>query len=374
MKSCSIRAHNISMNLSRGYACTLKSKSGPLKYHLNDSITISNLNASATRINFPVDFTKTSRNKLNLDLYVLADTTEFMRRIHEELRELLPVLKHSLNKRRPNIVAPYFRNHASIDVRAKIGLGVYRDEREKPGNGFEQLLPLSKSTTRLKEALFKMHADRGLDEPEANLFALFQIATNESVVNWKKNSRKLVLLIGKSVGHEPSCIQAYPKLTRGTVSKNLNNKSITLFAASNPPGALDLLTSSFGCGSENKLTDAGQTSHITKATGGVLMNERREVFNVPKILTAFNSKLVRIRKGSVRCGDHRIIYSPQLPVDISPNDHFNITVLANRTALCKAGRTDTNCTIKLRIDGFDSSFTRFRLRMASKNVTGCTKE
>ncbi|HEY8019610.1 MAG TPA: hypothetical protein VIH93_00825 [Thermoanaerobaculia bacterium] len=88
------------------------------------------------------------------------------------------------------------------------GVGNYRDFKDSiwPATlpAFQPQLAINPSTAAAATAIGAWFADEGGDTPEAQLYALQQVAQH-NLVGWRPNALKFVVWFGDAPGHEPIC-------------------------------------------------------------------------------------------------------------------------------------------------------------------------
>lgn len=140
------------------------------------------------------------------------------------------------------------RNAASAIIAATSGLGDvqwgvggYRDITD--AFTYRELTDLTADETAVQTAINTWSAGGGGDFPEANLYALEQVATG---MEWRAGSTRIVVWFGDAPGHDPS-----NGVTQADAINALTGENITVHA-------LDA----------GRLDDTGQATAITAATGG----------------------------------------------------------------------------------------------------------
>lgn len=200
---------------------------------------------------------KAGRVQMPIDIYLLADNTGSMTRTVPKVKEEFTKLINAVSDA-PQFKDPYF------------GVGSFHDEKDGGTDfGFRHLQRLTSSRALAQQAVNKYVAENGGDTDEANLVALYKIAT-EDKIGWRKGSRKIVVYFGDAPGHEPTC-GPFGTLNRNIVADALNKKNISVIAVSLSPSYFDDKTSSLpGCrgppGAEN------QAQFITSQTNGNLLD------------------------------------------------------------------------------------------------------
>lgn len=244
------------------------------------------------------------------DFYLLSDATGSMTAQIASVQDRFGMLVNA-------------RREASGDV--AFGVGYYRDEEDSPP--FENLQSITKDLGAVDNAINRLEAKDGGDTPEANLFAINQVAT-ESSIGWREGSRKILVYFGDAPGHEPTCPAGSGPLTRDAVVNQLNDKGIavvsTNFATAANQG-LDAATFSargptFGCPAQ-ETTPVGQATRITSGTLGALRlsNDPRALIDV--ILESIESLPQELSVSTTDCdGKVAITFAPDLPIKIAAGE------------------------------------------------------
>jgi len=157
----------------------------------------------------------------------------------------------------------------------QFGVGNYHDFPE--ANVFQNQQVITANQAAVTAAINAWTASGGNDIPEAQLYALHQVA---SVAGWRPAAQKYIVQFGDAPGHEPICAPVWGggfNITRATVISDLqavtapnqpNGIAVLAISVSSGPGLDAASTGGYtGCPS-NGLT--GQATAITSATGGSL--------------------------------------------------------------------------------------------------------
>ncbi|WLQ16276.1 PEP-CTERM sorting domain-containing protein [Hahella aquimaris] len=127
------------------------------------------------------------------------------------------------------------------------GVGGYRDARDL--FAYRTLTDITSDTAVTQAAINSWTAAGGGDFPEANIYALEQVA---STVSWRPDAERILLWFGDATGHDPS------------LGSTEASATAALQAASIQVEAIDVGNCAFGfC-----LDGTGQATRITNATGG----------------------------------------------------------------------------------------------------------
>jgi len=170
----------------------------------------------------------------------------------------------------------------------KFGVGEYRDF-DNAGDtslAFQNLQSITASPAAVTAAINTWSASGGGDLPEAQFYALDQVAGSPAI-GWTPGVKHIVVWLGDAPGHDPICKAASGlpyDITEASVTAKLVAGQITVLAVSifdgpaDPAGLNDDPTKLGGplnaayaaCGAPGGAT--GQANRIAPATGGVVVN------------------------------------------------------------------------------------------------------
>lgn len=255
------------------------------------------------------------------DIYFLADATGSMNGI--------------LN----SVKANFLKLAAETDKMGDVayGVGIFRDERELT-SGFRNVEPITTSLDKARAALSKFAAKDGLDSPEGNLVALYQIATQPKNIGWRDGARRVILFIGDNPGHEPSCVKGIEgAVTRERVIMLLNGANIAVISLTFSTPGLDGVPSLFGCRT-GAAAKGGQGTAIAKATGGRIIKGYDSTFNVADVVGAIKmlTKEVSVVQNSCK-GFVDIEFGRKLPTFLEFGSSVEAT-LKPMQSICKLGK------------------------------------
>eukprot|EP00737_Agarophyton_chilense_P001524 gb/GEZJ01001713.1/.p1 GENE.gb/GEZJ01001713.1/~~gb/GEZJ01001713.1/.p1 ORF type:complete len:220 (-),score=22.56 gb/GEZJ01001713.1/:349-1008(-) len=189
------------------------------------------------------------------------------------------------------------------------------------------------------------------DFPEANLAALYTVATSDEI-GWRNGSRRIVVHFGDAPGHEPSCINSL-ELRRGNVISALNNRGITVVASSFFPGLNDE-TTSFGCDSDAEPApqDVGQADAITSGTGGSLVELEEQTQVIENALSSVSSlaQILDVDSSDCEAQNLMVSFAPALPLTISSGRSESISESLQITA-CGDDKGAFSCTVRFTLSG-----------------------
>lgn len=279
--------------------CGLKTGT-PARIFPGELVDIRNVKP-AVAFNLNVDFDITGTvGSVKTDLYLLIDATGSM-------SSAIRTVKQGFN-----------RLSKMLQARTDFGFGsgIYRDEEELD-DGYQHLQSITADMDVARDGLKGINAQGGLDSEEANLVALYKIAV-DNPVQWREGAKRVILMFGDYVGHEPTCALDGITLTRDVVIDALKDAGITVIALSTQFGSLDVRTQPFGCGGRG--APAGQTSAITRETGGKFVtlsdDNDTEIFG-DTVIGALESitKTVTVVKNTCK-PFAQLTFRPSLPAEI----------------------------------------------------------
>ena len=169
----------------------------------------------------------------------------------------------------------------------QFGVGEYRDF-DNPGDqslAFQNLQPITASAAAVTTAIGTWSASGGGDLPEAQFYALDQVAGSPTI-GWRPGVKHIIVWLGDAPGHDPICAAASGlsyDITEASVTAKLVADQITVLAVSVFDGSVDPnglnddptnlgqpLNAAYGaCGAPGGTP--GQATRIAAATGGVVV-------------------------------------------------------------------------------------------------------
>jgi hypothetical protein len=183
------------------------------------------------------------------------------------------------------------------------GVGNYRDFDDYDSSlghqAFQHQLNPTNSAAAVTTAINNWFADGGDDTPEAQLYALDQLAEPAGgSIGWRTDSKRIIVWFGDEPGHDPICPVVTGlgyTITKASVIAKLTGENISVIAisVSNSPGADTLnsdpvSTSSLypGCPT---VSSPNQGSEIAAATAGSYAEGINATDIVNTIITLINS-------------------------------------------------------------------------------------
>lgn len=316
------------------YSCTYN-QSGPEYYELGETASFSQFDFNET-LTVPISLASI---KPNVDIYFLVDATFTNRILLRESQTSFPELMDSFSK---------------LSVDAAFGAGIFRDESEL-WNGFENVQGITDKKREVESAFKETTGEGGLDYFESNLVALYQAATNNSV-EWRRNSRKFVILAAAFVGHEPTCTGDLPKLDRQIVTETLRKAGIIPILYSAPDNVMDAATVPYGCiGSET--VDAGQGSYVAKNGGGDFIKGKAKSLDTMEIMKSIQSLFYNVNVNTKDCNDIISIETNLTSNNVLPYGSGIELSFNMKEKLCRqssSGPKKGTCKIEIDIEGLKS--------------------
>ena len=146
-----------------------------------------------------------------VDVYFLADTTGSMTSIINQVRIGASTILNALS---------------GLGLNMAFGVGNYRDFPHDPYAFKHQLNPTTVKADA-QSAINSWIANMGGDQPEAQLFALDQLAESPGgSIGWRNMSKRIIVWFGDNPGHDPIC-QAISGLSYDITENSVKNKLVT---------------------------------------------------------------------------------------------------------------------------------------------------
>eukprot|EP00178_Gracilaria_changii_P013382 TRINITY_DN37924_c0_g1_i1.p1 TRINITY_DN37924_c0_g1~~TRINITY_DN37924_c0_g1_i1.p1 ORF type:complete len:567 (+),score=87.27 TRINITY_DN37924_c0_g1_i1:272-1972(+) len=304
---------------------------------LNETVLI----PPSTQLSDPITFNITAEVRAGSgstleDLYLLTDLTTSTTSVNAEIRDNFAQIVDA---------------RSAVSSNVAFGVGAYTDEGDDPF--FENRQPVSTNISAVQQAIngLQIRSTSNIDIPEANLAALYTVATSDEI-GWRNGSRRIVVLFGDAPGHEPSCLSSL-ELRRGNVIAALNNQGITVVASSFFPG-LNEETTSFGCDADADPapTDVGQGDAITSGTGGSIVELEEQAQLIENVLASVDSLSQTLEADTSECDAQNVnvSFSPGLPLTISSGSSESITQTVQMSA-CGDAKGAFACTVRFSLSG-----------------------
>jgi hypothetical protein len=200
------------------------------------------------------------------DIYFLCDTTGSMFSVIEQMKTDASTIMSHISAIQPN---------------AWFGVGNYKDFPYDT-YAFNHQQSLTSDTSAVQTAIDNWFAGGGADGPEAQFYALTEIA-NTPAIGWRSESTKIVVWFGDAPAHDPVPMAATGytyDITEATVTSALQSSGVKIIAISSTTGAYvngldgDPLYLGGDYNSYYGIIEGGtpgQASRLSSATGGSYM-------------------------------------------------------------------------------------------------------
>jgi hypothetical protein len=230
-----------------------------------------------------------------------------------------------------NDLATIVNNVKSMQPTAEFAVAEYKDfgEFESP---FTLDQPITADTTAVQTAVNSWTATGGGDFPEAQINALFELATDPAV-GFRSNSTRIVAWFGDAEGHDPSG------------GHSLTDAIAALQAADISVVAVDVITPFPG-----SLDATGQATAVTTATGGVLLSAPTSGDVSSAILAAIKAVSVTVSPSVGACDPNLTLSFTPGSQTVTSGDDAAFTESVQVSSSAPQGTTLT-CTVNWLIDG-----------------------
>jgi hypothetical protein len=183
----------------------------------------------------------------------------------------------------------------------------------------------------------------GCDQPEAQLWALHQLATSNTV-GWRTGSSRIIVWFGDAPGHDPS-----NGISQSAAISALNAAGIRVIA-------INLVNA----GENSSLDQTGQATAIVSATGGVLKTTTDPAQVSPSILDALTNLPATVTHEVTSCDPALSISFDAESKTVTSGEAVSWTETVNIAESAAAGSTLT-CTVRFLVNGLlpeDPEFTQ----------------
>lgn len=253
-----------------------------------------------------VDVAKTAQTPelpTALDVYLLADSTGSM----SSYLDAVHLSSESM-----------FATITAQSADARFGVGQYQDfTSEGPCDlTFENQASITADTTAVGAAIDAWSAGGGCDTPEAQLYALDQLADPANPAGFRPGASKAIVIFGDAPGHDPICSALSGldhDITEASVTAKLQAAGIDLIVVS-IDGGMDEDPASGAHDYQPTCPTpggtAGQGSRMAAATGGTYttINDAAEL--VPAVLAAVGEVTVEVSLSSDCPAPLTVSYTP----------------------------------------------------------------
>lgn len=174
-----------------------------------------------------------------VDIMMLTDATGSMRTAINDVKE--------------NMVHIWQAAQDSSKYDIQVGVAWYRDVSDLVPYGITA--KISDDPDKVNSAIQRLTTSGGGDRPEAQLYALYQLAKETLAVGWRPGAMRYIAWFGDQPGHDPVIFpDGHPTTLNDTVNELLE-KNIKVMAFSMNPS--------------NLLNETDQASEITEKTTGI---------------------------------------------------------------------------------------------------------
>lgn len=233
----------------------------------------SNLTLSKDQITTEVVAVKIPKTEIaaKVDVYFLADTTGSMVNAIRAVKKGIPEILAGLS---------------SLEADVQFGIGEYKDFFPEPDHGkhpyaFKHQQSITANANAIKAAIDSWHTTVNPDTPEAQLYALDQIAQPPGGnIGWRADSMRIIVWFGDAAGHDPvyqTLSNLSYDITEQSVTAKLVAEKITVLALSLGQVGLDEHprqgVAKFWFEKGTPDGTPGQGTRITSATGGLLVKD-----------------------------------------------------------------------------------------------------
>jgi uncharacterized repeat protein (TIGR01451 family) len=216
----------------------------------------------------------------------------------------------------------------AVQPDSQFGVGNYKDEN--CGTYVYRLdQPVTASIAAAQAGINSWSASGGCDDPEAQIYALYRVAT-DAATGFRAGSSPIVVWFGDQPGHNPSAGIGLPSAISALQAAGVRVIAISTGA--------------------NQLNDGGQATAITGATGGVFRSGVDDTAVKDAILSALHNLPVTVT--------HQIACDPGLGVALTATSPTSITsggdVTYNETITvdpASPGGVTLSCTVTFLLNG-----------------------
>lgn len=253
-------------------------------------------------------------------------------------------------------VAGIMNQVLAAQPQAQFGAANYQDFNCAGDTPFKIDQALTASTSGLQSAVntWSARPGSGCDKPEAQLNALYQLATGGTDVGWRTGSSRIIVWFGDASGHDPSGDH-----TQSDAIAALKAAGIRVIA-------INLVNSGEG----SSLDDDGQATAIVNATGGVLETRTSLAQTSAAILQGLTNLPATVEAQVTSCDPNLTVGFDGNPKTVTSGDSVSFAETATIASSATSGSTLT-CTVKFLLNGQASDDASFTQTIAIK-VTGAS--
>jgi hypothetical protein len=284
------------------------------------------------------------------DIMILADTTGSMQPVLSALQANLTTAGTGLI---PQVLA------AQPD--AEFGVADYKDMVNCPDPYAYQLdQAITSDVSAVTTAVNNYSASGGCDDPEQQLNALYQIATNPSADGWRSGSTRIIAWFGDAPGHDPSYGHTLADVEAALVAANIRVVAVPI-SDGDPDGGLD---------------GYGQATAITQATGGTLVSNTDPSDVASAILAGLQNLPVTVTTSLSSCDPNLAVTEAPTSQTVTSGNDASFTEGITVSPSAVPGSTLT-CTVNFLLNGmlspgFSETITENVPQAAAKISTSAT--
>lgn len=223
-------------------------------------------------------------------------------------------------------VANIMSDVQAAESSAQFGVAQYKDVGDSPTFNVDQAV--TGDTAAVQAGVDTWTASGGGDEPEAQLFALHQLA-DPAVAGWRMGGTRIIAWFGDAPGHDPSNF-----IELGDTISALTGADIRVVAVSTGFDRLDL---------------TGQATAITDATGGTLLSGVGAEAVSAAILAGIQAIKVTVTP-DITCDDGLSLGFAPASQTVTSGEDASFTETISLAGDAAQGAT-LSCTVNFLIDG-----------------------
>jgi hypothetical protein len=250
------------------------------------------------------------------DIVFLADTTGSMGSEIANVKSNVASIMADVTAAQPN---------------AQFGAAQYRDFNCDP-QPFNLDQAITDDTAAVQTAVNTWGPMGGCDEPEAQLFALHELATS-AATGFRPESSRIIVWFGDAPGHDPS-----NGITEAAATSALQAAAVRVLA----------ISTGF-----NRLNLTGQAARIADATGGIFTSGVAPSDLSAAILAGLQAIEVTVTPTPGPCDDGLAVAFSPTEQTVTSGDDATFTETIAVAADAPQGTTLT-CTVRFLVDGQDS--------------------
>jgi Integrin beta chain VWA domain len=260
------------------------------------------------------------------DIMILADTTGSMQPVLNALQQNLTSGSGLI----PQVLA------AQPD--AEFGVADYKDMVNCADPYAYRLdQAITGDVSAVTTAVNNYSASGGCDDPEQQLNALYQIATNPAADGWRAGSTRIIAWFGDAPGHDPSYGHTLAEVESALQAANIRVVAVPISDGDGDGG----------------LNGTGQAAAITNATGGTLVNSTNPSDVANAILAGLQNLPVTVTTSLSSCDPNLTVTEAPSSQTVTSGDSTGFTEGVSVSSSATPGTTLT-CTVNFLLNGMSS--------------------